>query len=249
MTSTQTAAAHDKAVEAEMERIVQEKQERLDADQLPIPEAMVNLDPDTMAQQIDGGLRAAARQFVDHLARLSYWVTLAKEQEVWKRIINPATKKPYGAWQTYIVDTFTAEGMGPVGELPKTERNALVKLLLDAGISQHGAALVAKTSVATANRIAAGKEPGVPPASDQTGTGSDRRSVPTRRRTKVEVITDDLGELAKAWKEKTADGGYKIGDDELREFTKTLKSYHDKTAAELARRTRERHPGSKKVAA
>lgn len=107
------------------------------------------------AKQLDSDLRAAARTAGDSLARVAYLIEQAEKHGVWK-LVKDAQGKPYKSHHGYVTDVLAAE-MGP---LAPQYRNALVKVLLESGLSQRAAAEIAKTSKSTVDRIASGETPG-----------------------------------------------------------------------------------------
>ncbi|MEC4763795.1 hypothetical protein VT930_11840 [Mycobacterium sherrisii] len=175
--STTEQAGTDTAVaEKPAEKVAQKVVPKEDRVKVHPPREVRQAEAEREARQLDTDLRAAARTATDSLARVAMLVQQAQEREIWKHVTD-SDGQPYKSWHGYITDVCSAE-MGP---LAAVNRNALVKMLLDAGLSQRAAAEVAKTSPATANRIAQGETPGERNPAPRPSTGGAPKGQPQQR--------------------------------------------------------------------
>lgn len=230
MPTTTTETPADKAVLAEAERIAQEKAERIAAEKNTTakskaePAKTGDAEQQAEAQQLDADLRSAARAAAESLSMVAYLIQQAEKLGVWK-LVKDAHGKPYKSHHGYITDVLASE-MGP---LAPTNRNRLVAVCLDSGLSQRAAAKIAHTSPAVANRVAQGERPGerVPKPRPNPSTPpvppQPRRSLGARAVEFLDDVSVRLDEIA------TSD---------LDAFEKKLRAVHNQVVATLKLRNK-----------
>lgn len=212
------AATADEAVVAAAKQVVKDKQARINKSSARRPSE----EEQREAKQLDEQLRRWAKIAADNFVRVTGLIAEAKEKAIWKLVDDPETGKPFRTWQSYIASVIGRE-MEP---LAAVNRNALVKMLLDEGLSQRAAAEAAKTSPATVNEVAKGKTPGEPRPSGQSRQNSGQPSSPPPRRSFSSRAIEFLDDVA-------VRGFDQFATSDLENFEKKLRTVHGQVVANL----------------
>lgn len=172
---------------------------------------------------LDQDLRAAAETATASMARVALLVQEAKDKEIWKLLTDPKTGQRYQTWQHYI-GSVLGRSMEP---LAAVNRNALIKMLLDEGLSQRAAAEAVNTSPATVNEVAKGGSPGERKPRPKPDA---QPPVPQPRRPLSARVGDFLDEVSRRMDE--------IATADLENLDKKLQALHRQCAATLKLRAK-----------
>lgn len=122
------------------------------------------------AKKLDNRLATTLKSAEGAMNKVAEAIAAAKEGNVWQHVTD-SEGKPFKSWQAYLTDRLSAQPL-----MHKVVRNAVIKELLDAGVSIRAAAAATGVSVGTAAGVAkegrearpGGDTAGVAPTAAQT---------------------------------------------------------------------------------
>lgn len=117
------------------------------------------------AKKLDNRLATTLKSAEGAMNKVAEAIAAAKEGNVWQHVTD-SEGKPFKSWQAYLTDRLSAQPL-----MHKVVRNAVIKELLDAGVSIRAAAAATGVSVGTAAGVAKeGRE--ARPGGDTAGVAS-----------------------------------------------------------------------------
>lgn len=138
------------------------------------------------AAKLDKRLSTTLASAEKSLNNLAEAIAAAKDGDVWKHVTD-AEGKPFKSWQKYLTDRLSAQPL-----MHKVVRNAVIKELVDAGVSIRAAAEATGVSVGTAAGVAkegrearpGGDTAGVAPTASQTASKAVTQAINAAKRVK-----------------------------------------------------------------
>ena len=188
----------------------------------------------TAATKLDEKIRHMAHITEQNMSHLCDLLRESKNSGSWK-LITDADGKPFTSWKLYVADVALKDMPG----LHAISRNALIRFLVDEGLTIRDAAAATGTSPATAGRAAQGKPTGEgTTAAETSGTTSDSKGPQARTSTLADRATKSL----EAVRAKVNDRD-KLPTADLRRLQKELQhTLSDVIEAMQVREAIARHP-------
>ena len=151
------------------------------------------------AKKLDQRLATTLKSAEGAMSKVAEAIAAAKEGEVWQHVTD-AEGNPFKSWQAYLTDRLSAQPL-----MHKVVRNAVIKELLEAGVSIRAAAAATGVSVGTAAGVAkegrearpGGDTAGVAPTASQTASKAVTQAQNACKRVKDTAQDMSDGDLKK----------------------------------------------------